>query len=116
MNDFKPITFEQLPEAVNQLLQEVYAIKNHLFNSSSTNMIQVQSKPEKEFLTVLDVCSILDMKKSGIYNLIYQNKIPYFKRGGRVYFDAKEIDQWVRSDRRKTLKQLQEEANQELRK
>ena len=79
-------------------------------------MINAQPKPEKDILTVSDICSILDMTKSGIYNLIYQNKIPHFKRGGRVYFDAKEIDQWVRSDRRKTIKQLQEEANLELKK
>jgi len=116
MKDLKPLTFEQLPEAVNQLLQEVYAIKNHLLNSSASNTIQANPKPDNELLTVSNVCNMLDMKKSGVYNLIYQNKIPHFKRGGRVYFDANEIDQWVRSDRRKTLKELQEEANIELKK
>ena len=115
MKDFKPITFEQLPEAVNQLLQEVYAIKNHLLNSSVSNTIQANPKPDNELLTVSNVCNMLDMKKSGVYNLIYQNKIPHFKRGGRVYFDAIEIGQLVRFDRRKTLIQLREEANNGLR-
>jgi len=115
MKELKPLTFEQLPEAVTQILQEVFAIKNHLLNSSATSMIHAQPKPEKDFLTVPDICLILDMKKSGIYNLIFQKKIPHFKRGGRLYFDTKEIDNWIRSDRRKTLKQLQEEANLALR-
>jgi hypothetical protein len=38
-------------------------------------------------------------------------QIPYYKKGGRIYFDAKELDAWIRSDRRKTIKELQDEAD-----
>lgn len=115
MKEYKQLTFEQMPEAVCQLLQEINSIKNYLLNSSPLNNGQNFSKPEKEFLTVEEVSNILDLKKSSIYQLIYQNKIPHYKRGGRLYFDSIEIDEWVRSGKRKTLDQIKKEASLEIR-
>ncbi len=111
MKEFEALTFEQMPKAVCQLLQEVESIKNYLLNSSPLNNNLSFTKPDKELLTVDEVSKLLDLKKSSIYQLIYQNKIPNYKRGGRLYFDSIEIDEWVRSGKRKTLEQLKMEAN-----
>jgi len=110
MADFENITFEKLPEAVSQLIKDVTFIKNHILNESAQIDVQTKIASENEFLTVEDVCKKLQISKGGVYNLTHGRKIPFFKRGGRIYFDAHELNEWIRSDRRKTLKELQEEA------
>lgn len=109
------ITFDNLPEAVGQLLQEVSYIKNHLLNQTATSIEPKQCPAENEFLTVEDVCKKLRISKGGVYNLTCGRKIPFIKRGNRIYFDAHELNEWIRSDRRKTVKELQEEAYQSTR-
>lgn len=110
MADLENITFEKLPEAVSQLIKDVTFIKNHILNESAQDDVQTNIQSENELLTVRDVCKKLQISKGGVYNLTHGRKIPFFKRGGRIYFDAHELNEWIRSDRRKTIKELQEEA------
>lgn len=110
MADLENITFEKLPEAVSQLIKDVTFIKNHILNESAQDDVQTNIQSENELLTVRDVCKKLQISKGGLYNLTCSRQIPCFKRGGRLYFDAQELNEWIRSDRRKTLKELQEEA------
>jgi excisionase family DNA binding protein len=104
------VTFDNLPKAVSRLLQDVEAIKNILLNNP-IHKTEPILPPVKDVLTVSDVSSKLGITKGGVYNLTHLRQIPYFKRGGRIYFDAKELDIWIRTDRRKTLKELQVEAD-----
>ena len=114
MNEYEKLTFEKLPEAVLHLMQDVADIKNHLLNNSAGSKTEPITTPEKEYLSVGDVAKKLGVTKGAIYNMTHTKQIPCFKKVGRVYFDSKEIDEWIRSDRRKTVKQLQEEANIKL--
>ena len=116
MNKNDVITFDNLPEAVKQLLQEVAIIKYYLLNEAATSVVPPPPLPEKEFLTVNEVSQMLNISKGTIYNLNSERLIPSYKRGGRIYFDKKEIVEWIRDDRRKTIKQLQAEAELEFRK
>ena len=111
MKENNTITFEELPVAVFHLLQDVAEIKNHLLNNSASFKPEPVQSPKQGILTVNDVSAKLGITKGGVYNLTHLRQIPYFKRGGRIYFDAEEIDQWIRMDRRKTIKQLQDETN-----
>jgi excisionase family DNA binding protein len=111
MKEFEKLTFDNLPEAIHLLLKDISLIKDHLLNNSVDIKNEWNDLPEKDFLTVKDVCQRLGLKKGSVYNMTHLNQIPFYKRGGRIYFDLKEIDEWIRSDRRKTIKQLQEEAN-----
>ena len=107
------ITFDNLPEAVTQLLQEVAYIRNHLLNQSATTPEPMPYPAENKFLTVTEVSQMLNLSTGAIYNMTSTRQIPFFKKGRRVYFDKKEIDEWIRQDRRKTIKQLQVEAEME---
>jgi len=107
------ITFDNLPEAVTQLLQEVAYIKNHLLNQSATTPEPMRYPAENKFLIVTEVSQMLHISTGAIYNMTSTRQIPFFKKGGRVYFDKKEVDEWIRQDRRKTIKQLQVEAEME---
>ena len=116
MNKHDVITFDNLPEAVSQLLHEVAYIKNYLLNEAATPAEAKQLTSEGDFLTVNDVSQMLKISKGAVYNMTSTRQIPFFKKCGRVYFDRKEIDEWIRQDRFKTIKQLQAEAEMDTRK
>ncbi len=113
---YERITFEDLPDAVLHLLRDVADIKNHLLNQAATPAEPASPEIENELLTVTDVCKKLNISKGAIYNLTSKRGIPHFKRGGRIYFDRSEVDEWIHHDRRKTIKQLQDEAEMKSRK
>jgi len=110
------ITFDSLPEAVTQLLKEVSYIKNYLLNQAATPAETKQPTPVGDFLTVSEVSQMLRISKGAVYNMTSTRQIPFFKKCGRVYFDRKEIDEWIRQDRCKTIKQLQSEVEMDIRK
>jgi excisionase family DNA binding protein len=116
MNENDVITHDNLPKAVSRLLQDVELIKNFILNNPTYTKSEPVLTTEKDILTVSDVSRILGITIGGVYNLTHKRQIPYFKRGGRIYFDAKELDTWIRTDRRKTIKELQDEANITLQK
>ena len=101
---YEDLNFNDLPEAVLHLIHEVAEIKHHLLqNAAHAGNITLPKQPEKEILTVDDVCKILGLKRGSVYNLTHRQGIPYYKRGQRIYFDRNEIDEWIRTDRRKTI-------------
>jgi excisionase family DNA binding protein len=116
MNENDVITYDNLPEAVKQILQKVDYIMNHLLNENASAPKPIPVAPEKELLTVAEVSQILNISTGAIYNMTSTRQIPFFKNRGRLYFDRQEIDEWIRQGRRKTLKQLQAEAEMETRK
>jgi excisionase family DNA binding protein len=111
MSEIDVITFDNMPKAVSRLLQDVEVIKNLLLNNPTYTKIEPVLPLEKDLLTVEDVSRKLGITKGAVYNLTHLRQIPYYKRGGRIYFYANELDAWIRTDRRKTIKELQDEAN-----
>jgi len=109
-------TLEDVPNEMLLLRQDILDIKNFLLNQSAEKTEPVIRLPEKELLTVADVSQMLHLSEGTIYNKTSKQEIPCFKKGRRVYFDKKEIDAWIREDRRKTKKQLQTEADREIQK
>lgn len=71
----------------------------------------------KPFLTVEELASYLGVKTSYIYKMTHNREIPYYKPGGKmVYFDRKEIDEWVLSQRVATADEIRSEARRRIRK
>jgi excisionase family DNA binding protein len=115
MNKENITTFDQIPYAISKILNELEAIKEELaLGRTKTNL--PTTAPEKKILVVDDICKLLGMKKSTVYSQTHLGKIPHYKVNGRVYFDADEINNWIHINKIKTVKELQNEANQQLRK
>lgn len=71
----------------------------------------------KPFLTVEELASYLGVKTSYVYKMTHNREIPYYKPGGKmVYFDRKEIDEWVLSQRVATADEIRSEARRRIRK
>jgi len=50
-----------------------------------------------KLLTVQEVCGLLKVKKTYIYWLTYQKKIPFIKMQGHLRFRKSAIDYWLQS-------------------
>ena len=48
-------------------------------------------------LTVEDVCELFQFKKSYLYALTSENRIPHFKIGGFLRFRQSELEEWLAS-------------------
>ena len=52
----------------------------------------------ERLLTVQDISSLLGVKKSYVYHLTYQKKIPHIKiNGHHLRFRQSDIDKWLQS-------------------
>jgi excisionase family DNA binding protein len=53
----------------------------------------------EKYLTISEVCDILQVKKHYIYGLTSQKRIPFFKMGRFLRFKKEDIDEWLRKSR-----------------
>lgn len=67
----------------------------------------------KEMMNIDDVSLYTGYEKSYLYKLTSEAKIPHSKPGGKnIFFQKKEIDEWLKRNSVKTRYQIEEEANQ----
>lgn len=63
--------------------------------------IQAIPKPEKTktYLSLDDVCELLDASKPTVYMMTHKKQIPHIKRGGKLLFNRLEIIGWLESSK-----------------
>ena len=65
----------------------------------------------KNVLTINDVVLLTGLTKQHIYKLTSARKIPYYRPNGKnVYFDRKEIEDWMRQNRHNTQNEAEQKA------
>lgn len=55
----------------------------------------------EKYLTIEEVCDILQVKKHYIYGLTSQKRIPFIKIGRFLRFRREEIEEWLKEHARK---------------
>ena len=85
------ITFEQLPQAVSMLIEKV----GQLADKVEKVLGNTGQKQERRLLTLDDVATLLDKSSSTIYAMTSDKRIPYHKRGNKLYFFENEIIAWI---------------------
>jgi len=98
-----PLTFDQLPEAVSKLREDITWIKQFL--SQNENSALSPASNEK-FLNLKGAAEFLGLAPQTVYGLISRKLIPYMKRQKRVYFSKAELIQWLESGRRLTREEI----------
>ena len=103
----KPITFDQLPEVVSSLVDEVRGLKDLILNG------QYSKEPVKdEWFDVDGLCAYHPDKpaKKTVYDWVTLRRVPYHKDGKRLRFLKSEIDAWLAGGYHKTEDEMQEAA------
>ena len=66
----------------------------------------------KDILNVEELSEYTGFKKSYIYKLVHESKIPYSKPNGKtLFFDRKKIDQWLLQNSYTSSIELRREAS-----
>ena len=85
------ITFEQLPQAVSMLIEKV----GQLADKVEKVLGNTGQRQERRLLTLDDVATLLDKSSSTIYAMTSDKRIPYHKRGNKLYLFENEIIAWI---------------------
>ncbi len=68
------------------------------------------SDDTSEFFDINEASAYLRLKKSYLYNLVYLNKIPFYKPNGKkLYFKKIELNHWINQSKVKTVNEVKED-------
>ncbi|MEX0997797.1 MAG: helix-turn-helix domain-containing protein [Flavobacteriaceae bacterium] len=87
----------------------------HFTNIIFSKARKENDQKEDKFMTLDELASYIDYKKTSIYGLVQKNKIPYHKKG-KLYFLKSEIDEWLKNGKKTTADDIQKKADEYLRK
>ena len=85
------ITFEQLPQAVSLLIERV----GQLADKVDEALGKATQQKGRRLLALDDVATLLGKSASTIYAMTSEKRIPYHKRGNKLYFFEDEIIGWI---------------------
>jgi len=66
---------------------------------------------DPETVNLNGICERYKWKKPTVYTWTHHRLIPHSKVGKRLYFNIAEIENWIASGRRKTVAEIEAEAN-----
>ncbi|MEO7991908.1 MAG: helix-turn-helix domain-containing protein [Chryseolinea sp.] len=64
-----------------------------------------------DILNVSEAAAFLKLQISTLYEKTATRLIPHFKKGNRLYFYRKDLEDWLREGRVKTQRELQSDAS-----
>lgn len=101
------ITFEQVPESVGQLIDDVQEIKRLLLEKNGD-----QNTESDIWFNIEELCSYLPDKpvRATIYEKVQKRRIPFMRTGKKLIFLKSEIDAWLKQGRQKTFSEISMEA------
>ena len=101
-------------EKLDRLLVETLIVKKTIQNLLA-DLPPSAPIAEKEVLTVDECAELTSMKKSTLYKLTHQRRIPFFKpTGSRIFFKRDEILKWLQSNRIDTDAEMDQSAASHL--
>lgn len=108
MNDIllTPLPLNELESLIQNSVRKV--LKENHFSDCKNNT------EADELLTVQGAAKFLSLTAPTIYNLVQRKTIPACKRGKRLYFSKKKLTEWVLAGRKKTISEIEAEADQFL--
>jgi excisionase family DNA binding protein len=72
------------------------AVRHELTNAGLNSAFS-SPKEDNDIMTAEEVCELLDMKISGLYQKTHARLIPFMKKGKKLYFSRQEINTWLKS-------------------
>lgn len=101
------LTFDQLPEAVTTLLNEVSLVKSLLLKQQ---VITPATDETNQFLTIQEASQFLMLSIPTIYSKVSRKELPHYKRGKRLYFRKTDLIDFLKSGRVLTADEAQAQA------
>ena len=106
------LTFNDLPEVVAQLRDEVKSLRSLLTEQRSVN--NVQAVDTHVPMSVDEAAEYLGIPKGTLYMKLSEGSIPATKPGKRYCLYRDELDKWLESSRKNPAPQTFEEENEAM--
>ncbi|MFD1316174.1 helix-turn-helix domain-containing protein [Namhaeicola litoreus] len=102
MKNTKQFTFENIPSILQDMYCKIEEIDQKL------QCKEVSSTNQSIWLSLDELCDYhpAKPKKATVYSWVHQNKIPYNKKGKKLFFLKSEIDEHLASGKVKSLTEL----------
>ena len=81
--------FELLNNRLDNLQNVIFDLKDQV------SKIEPIEQNNRRFISTNEAASYLNLAVQTLYGLVNKQSIPYHKRGGRLYFDREELEQWI---------------------
>ncbi|NVO21561.1 MAG: helix-turn-helix domain-containing protein [Bacteroidetes bacterium] len=103
-------------ESLESRLNQIEAILNRVLHHFESE--NITNSNNDQWLNLAEVCEYMPNKpaKSTIYALVRKRRIPFHKPDKNLIFSKREIDEYIKSGRRKTLTENRAEAYLSLKK
>ncbi len=75
------------------------------------NLNLSNSSHEDVFMNIDETAKLIDLSRPTVYGLVHKNKIPYHKKGKRLYFLKSEILAWLKSGKHQTKSEMEDRAD-----
>ncbi len=106
------ISFENLPKAVAHLVSELAEIKSLVEKGQQTPIVPQKRVP----IGIEDACRIIGKAKPTVYALVRKRLLPCYKNGKKLYFFEDELLECIAKGKKKTLLEIESEAEAEYNK
>lgn len=103
--DTNEISFENLPQAVAHLANEIATVK---YLVQKTYLPEV--KEPRIAIGIDEACKVVDKAKSTVYTLCRKRILPSYKKGKKLYFFRDELLEWIENGRRKTMEEINDDS------
>lgn len=103
-NQREPFFDKIYPDNVeNDAISDIVENKIEVIAELTINETPRQIKENETFIDIIQLSELLMLAKQTIYGMVHEDKIPYHKRGKKLYFIKDDIIEWVKSGRKKKL-------------
>lgn len=102
------ISFDKLPKAVAQILEEISEIRQ--FIKSERTEVPVKRVP----IELEEACLLIKKAKSTVYALVRKGLIPCYKNGKKLYFFEDELMEWITKGRKELQTETKESILEEM--
>lgn len=99
------ITFEQLPNEIRLLRDEVSQLSQFLRTKDST------SKDLENPIDIKECAKLIKVSIPTLYGYTSRNEIPFSKNGKRLLFFRSDILEWLKSFQNKSVSDIENEAD-----
>lgn len=98
--------FEDLPNLIGELFVKIENIEKLL----QENILHSTTVAEDEILTVSEAAKLLKLSVATVYTKVCRKEIPANKQGKRLYFYRKELLDWIKSGRIRTISEIKKDV------
>lgn len=96
MNNNSSLSFDQLPNAVGELLSKVDTMLSRLEDIGG-KLTNTPNDDQHIIMNIKEAATFLHKEVSTLYAYTSERRIPFYKRGNTLYFFKDQLVKWVES-------------------